>query len=47
MGKGETASDIALPWLAQGDRDAHGLLAKDGPGQVFAARGRDLMSDQL
>ena len=36
----------APPGRAGGDRHAHRLLAKGGPGQVFAARDRDLVSDQ-
>jgi len=32
---------------AGGDRPADRLLAEGGPGQVFAARGRDLVSDQV
>jgi hypothetical protein len=50
MSQGRRASDIALslrPRLAGADRQAHRLLATGGPGQVFAARGRDLVSDQL
>ena len=45
----QRACDIALYPPARpagGDLHAHRLLATGGPGQVFAARGRDLMSDQ-
>ena len=37
---------LPVPAGAGGDPDAHHLLARGGPGQVFAARGRDLASDQ-
>lgn len=43
------ACDIAFHPPARpagGDLHAHRLLTTGGPGQVFAARGRDLMSDQ-
>ena len=46
----ETAGDTTSsrpPGPAGRHRHADRLPAKGGPGQVFTARGRDLMSDQL
>jgi hypothetical protein len=47
QGRSSEITPSLPPGREKGDRHAHRLLAKSGPGQVFTARGRDLASDHI